>query len=242
MRTRPLLLLLLSGCLLLQSCAPDEYAAELSALLTTYAEQVSRRLVDEEKRYRREAKILQDDDDKRLSMSVDEELATTAKAVAADIKAGRATGDRVVDSAATFGQAEFERARQIGLRNQDAELQRIRTLQSLQMDSAKIEGLRAALKGLSKRPDWQSALLESAQFGRDTKNQLDLLSCGDLDEAVKQLTARNTKLTADIAAASDAEARKKLAEQQTAVRGALTAATEGRTATGHFDATTQTCK
>ena len=228
--------------LLLQSCAPDEYAAGLSTLLNTYSQQVSRRLAEEEKRYRREAKILQDADDRAQNMSVDEEIAAAAVALEADILAGRATGDRVVSSAAAFGRAEFERARQIDARAQDSELQRIRTLQSLQMDSAKIEGLRAALEVLAKKPNWEAALSESAQFGRDTKNRLDLLACGDLNETVKQLTAQDTTLTAEIAKETDAGKKDALTKRQESVRASLTVATAGRVETGHFDAATQACK
>ncbi len=228
--------------LLLQSCAPDEYAAGLSTLLNTYSQQVSRRLAEEEKRYRREAKILQDADDRAQNMSVDEEIAAAAVALEADIMAGRATGDRAISNATAFGRAEFERARQVNARAQDSELQRIRTLQSLQMETAKIEGLRAALEVLAKRPNWQSALSESAQFGRDTKNRLDLLACGDLDETVKQLTAQDGTLSAEIAVESDVAKKAALTKRQEAVRASLKVATDGRVETGRFDAVTQACK
>ena len=232
----------LLALLLLQSCAPDEYAAGLSTLLNTYSQQVSRRLAEEEKRYRREAKILQDSDDRAQNMAVDEEIAATAVALEADIIAGRATGDRVVSNAIAFGRTEFERARQFDARAQDSDLQKIRTLQSLQMESAKIEGLRAALEVLAKKPNWQSALSESAQFGRDTKNRLDGLACGDLDGSVKQLTAQDTALTAEIAKETDAARKAALVKRQESVRASLTAAVAGRVETGHFDAATQTCK
>lgn len=233
MRIRPSLLTVLAACLALQSCAPDQYAAELSHVLKTYSEQISRRLADEEQRYRREAKILQDADDSLQTMAVDEELATAAKALAADIRAGSATGERAIAGAAAFGQAEFQRARELAARAQDAELQRIRTLQSLQADTAKIEGLRAALEGLSKKTNWQSALGESAQFGLDTKKHLDLLSCRDLNGTVSQLVERETTLAAEAAPDTNALA---------AVRAALASATAARAATGRFDSATQTCK
>ena len=232
----------ISLLLVLQSCAPDEYAAGLSTLLSTYSQQVSRRLAEEEKRYRQEAKILQDADDRAQNMSVDEEIAAAAVALEADIMAGRATGDRAVPNAIAFGRAEFERARQVDARAQDSGLQQIRTLQSLQIESAKIEGLRAALDVLSKKPNWQSALGEAAQFGHDTKNRLDLLACGDLDETVKQLTAQDSKLIAEIAAESDAAKKAALTKRQEAVRASLKVAAEGRVETGHFDAATQACK
>lgn len=240
---RLLPLVLLPFSLALQSCAPDEYAAELATVLNTYAEQVSRRLAEEEKRYRREAHILQEAEDRALNMSVDEEIAKAAVGLAADIKDGRTAGDRAVSNATAFGQAEFDRARQFAARDQDAELQRIRTLQSLQTDSAKIEALRAALEVLAKKPNWKSAIAESVQFGRDTKDRLDLLTCEDLDETVKQLTTQSTELSEEIeAAANDAGKKAELMKRQDAMQASLKVATDGRAATGHYDSTTQSCK
>jgi hypothetical protein len=241
MRMRLSWIALFTACLALQGCAADEYAAELSALLKTYSQQISRRLAEEEKRYRREAKILQDSDDALQNIGVDEQLASAAKALALQIRDGSATGSRAVSAASEFGQAEFERARTLASRAQDAELQRIRALQSLQADSAKVEGLRAALEGLSKKVNWQSALGESAQFGLDTKKHLDLLSCRDLNDTVNQLTAREAALTREIAAADAARAAE-LSKQLESVRASLQAATEGRAATGRFDGTSQACK
>jgi hypothetical protein len=229
----------LACCFLLQGCAADEYAAQLSALLKTYSAQVSRRLAEEEKRYRREAKILQDADDDLQNLDVDEAIATAAQGLARDIRNGAATGDRAIAAAAAFGQTEFERARLTASRGQDSELQRIRALQSLQADSAKIEGLRAALEGLAKKPNWQAALGESAQFGVDTKNHFDLLSCRDLHEMVKQLEAQARALASETA--TDAAAREELARRRQAVNSSLKSASEGRQATGRFDAATQSC-
>ena len=239
-RTLPLLLSLT----LLQSCAPDEYATELSSLLSNYAQQISRRLAEEEKRYLREARILQNADDRAQNRTADEAIAMAAAGLAADIVAGRATGDRAISGATAFGQTEYDRARLLAARDQDAELQRIRTLQSLQVDSVKIEALRAALEVLAKKPDWQSALAESAQFGKDTKNHLDLLSCQDLDASVKEFTAQDAALAAAIAATAATETAKKaeLMKRQVAVRASLAAATGGRASTGHFDAATEACK
>lgn len=234
--------LLLPCLLLLQSCAPDEYAAQLAALVDTYSQQIARRLADEERRYRTEAAILQAADDRAQNMSSDEEIALAARSLAADINAGRAEGDRAISGATTFGLAEFERAKVFSSRSQDAELQRIRTLQSLAMDGARVQALRAALDGLSKKPNWQSALAESAAFGQDVKNHLDLLSCKDLLQAVTDLTAEDAKLTTAItAAAGDITKLAELTTRQTAVRASLKAATDGRAATGHFDAATNSC-
>ncbi len=228
--------LLLPLLLLLQSCAPDEYAAKLAGLLDSYSEQVSRRLAGEEKRYRREAKILQDAEDTAARRDAEEEIAAASLALAAEIKSGRSTGDTIVAASNRFGLAEFNRARELYTRNQESEMQRLRTLQSLRMERARVEGLRAALAVLAKKPDWQSVLAESGQFAKDTKGQLDMLSCQDLDGAVKTLTARVTALAAEIkAAASDAEKVKQLTAQQAGVQGALATATTNRAATKHFD-------
>jgi len=240
MRTRLPLLALLACSLFLQACAPDEYATQLAALLKSYSEQVSRRLADEEKRYRREAKILQSAEDDLQEIGVDDELSRAAHTLALDIRDGRATGERAIAGAAAAGQAEFDRARQFAARAQDAELQRIRALQSLQTDSARIEGLRAALEGLAKKPNWQSAIGESVQFGLDTKNHFDLLSCRDLNDTVKQLQAQATSLQSETAANPSAQAD--LAKRREAVSASLQAAIEARSATGHYDAATQSCK
>ncbi|GEM_PF-5991947 len=236
------------AALALTSCADKTaiaYAEELLAMLNSLSAQAGKKLSDEMKRYREEARDFEEfkDTDALSSLRIARTTASS-RTVLDQVLAGRTTGSQVLNALLPeYAELDLTTTQRIYEKRADAHLDAIRTLQDLSLDHARLKGLRDAVEVLTKKPDLLALGAQYAQFAKDLKGNLDFHECTDLSRQIDALTKEVTGIEGKIKAlgASDAAALARLNSDLKLAQASLKIDEAKRKSTGRYDETKKTC-
>lgn len=231
--------LILLLCLWMTGCGEakvaEQYATKMNAILATYRMQIDRKIRAEQQSYVELAKAY----DVANVNNLAEELLITrnqqATALVDEItSAANITATTILDRLQAYGEVDFAQAEQVFTREADAYRQALAGIEDLTVEQARLEKLSGMLTTLAKPRTNIEQLKMLGQFGCEVNRNYKLLDVGkEIETLTPQLTSAKatvTSLTAQMAAETDAEKKKVLADKLTAASAKVTSLDKANTA------------
>jgi hypothetical protein len=173
------------------SCAEKDarqYARKLAELLSSYSQQIDRKLADEEARYVREAKRDEEAVNQEAALALVNERLARAQDAAKQLSAGSIKPAALLETIMpAYAKKDFDQNQALYEKTQDAYTSHLKNITHLSIEKAKIQALQQALEALGKQPNLMDHLQEFGKFEADLKDQVNLQACS---AALDTITAR----------------------------------------------------
>jgi len=199
--------------------AAEQYAGELSKLLSEYQKQISNKVAAEQKGYAAAAKLYDDAfrEDVFASLSLDR-TADSQHAQRA-LQTGALSADRLMDDVFSYAQRDFDQTRAVYLMGLDSYKTYLSNLNSLQADSQKISALVKTLNDLATPASLKDRLRDIQAYRETFNKQLHFSDCSmadsllminskkkaAVDARIQALTTQIASGTGDVAALQTAK-------------------------------------
>lgn len=180
--------------------AAEQYAGELSRLLSEYQKQISNKITAEQKAYEAAAKLYDDAFRENVFASLSQDRTADAQQAQRALQAGNLTADKMMEDVYAYAQRDFDQTRGVYQMGLDSYKTYLSNLNSLQADSQKIGGLAKTLNDLAKPASLRDRLKEIQAYQESFNTQMHFSECSMADSLVTINTKKKSALEAKILA------------------------------------------
>ena len=241
MRKPRLVICLALQALLMTGCdqAAHDYALSLSGLLDSMRKGVTKKLLDEQDRYKKfaERQISNLHQDVLSNLRMDRDSGEGGDTTQ-DLLHGKINGSDVMEKLGEYAEKDFTATQTIFGSNPDAALDLIKGFHDLSVEKAKLDALQEALNGLAKKQTLFETAGKLGGFADEVKGNLDFHHCEDLDQKARAAKAKVDELQPQVDSAT-ANQKPGLQAQLAVAKAGQKAAEDERNATGRYQ--NQTC-
>jgi hypothetical protein len=191
------LLTLLTGCVDKEA---REYAATLSALLTSYQSDIRKRIQTEERFYRDSANDFREEADTDVNRSLSLERDERSRELLAELQEkGRPPSTAFLQQRLRdYGNMDFDASRKVLERETSAQADFLAGLHDLDGHAKSIGALNKAVKDLAKAPSTLDQLKQLQVFVTGVKTEIDRMDCDDIKKSLAAAADERKSLDASV--------------------------------------------
>jgi len=226
--------------------AAEQYAGELSKLLSDYQKQIANKMTAEQKAYEAAAKLYDDAFRENVFASLSLDRTADSQQAQRALQAHTLTTDKLIEDVYQYAQRDFDQTRTVYQMGLDSYKTYLSNLNSLQADSQKIAALVKTLNDLAKPASFKERLTEIQAYGESFSKQLHFSDCSmassllainatkkaAVDARIQTLTTQMTAPGADVAALQTT--KDALTQESAGLKLQIDALTAQRTNSGGF--------
>lgn len=224
----------------------EQYAGELSKLLSEYQKQLSNKITAEQRAYEEAARLYDDAFRENVFASLSLDRTADAQQAQRALQARTLTSDKMMEDIYAYAQRDFDQTRAVYQMGIDSYKTYLSNLNSLQADSQKIGSLVKSLNDLAKPTSLKDRLKEVQAYQDSFNKQMHFSECSMADSLLTINTEKKTvvdakiqSLTTQIAAggadvAALQAAKSVLDQEGTSLKAQIAALTARRTNSGGF--------